>query len=116
MHLNTNSRASQGKGLSFLRALTFQVLAGSFEKAFLNLLFDLSGIQRFMQMKSKITRRYPCFKMCMQIVIATLFPMNWVSTNAHFLWFCGELLLIPGSVSISELLLIHSLLFYFNYP
>lgn len=102
---------SQGKGLSFLRALTFQVLAGSFERASLNLLIDLSGIQCFMQMKSKITSRYPCFKMCTQIVIAALFPMNWVSTNTHFLWFCGELLLIPGSVSVSELLLIHTLSF-----
>lgn len=47
----------------------------------------------------------------MQIVIAILFPLNWVSTNAHFLWLWEELLLILGSVSVSEQLFIHILSF-----
>lgn len=54
--------------------------------------------------------------MCMQIVIVTLFPMNWVSPNAHFLWFCGELLLIRGSVPVSEQLLNNTLFFTLIVP
>lgn len=49
--------------------------------------------------------------MCMQIVIATPFPMNWVSINVCFVLFCGEKLLLQSSVSESEQLLI---LFHFN--